>query len=237
MKPRLLIAIALAAGIVTAAILLRPEGPITGPPAHPWASFPVGTWVERREAVKMGEKNTGSVERYEVIEIKPEAVRLKVSTRYEFGESKETETRDQFVGTLDEDLSLKDFVPGKSVEREVGDQTFACRIYTRLKGTTTTTRWIADRIPAWPLRDLVVTDNGPQQETVDTALLDLNAIVKVKDREIPCQMFLEVHASNGVLTQKTYLWKSQKVPGHLVRRLDGLSEGVETEMVVTGLNP
>lgn len=194
------------------------DRPLTGPPTHFWADFPVGAWVSKREVV--GEQT--SIIREELIEVGPETVRIRVAT--EIGGK--TETEPLSIGRRDEEWSREGFTAGPVEAVPTPVRTFRARRYER-EGET---RWFSDALPAWPVR---IVKRDPDGTVMETRVARVGERRNVGNAEVECIVFEETRTWRGQEVSRYLEWRSQTVPGHLVARR-GLKDGFQIVHEATG---
>ncbi len=193
----------------------------SGPPSHPWASFPAGAWVEKREVVR----DRSAAIREEVVGSTPDGVRVRSTTTIDG----QAESFEVVIGTRDEDWSREGYARDGDERVEAEDLSVSASRWVR-GGTT---RWFSDEVPAWPVRELVRDVDGT---TTESRLLRAYAPRKVGDLELPCLLFEERRGGPRGATMVTRVWRCQRVPGHVVAR-EGLMDGLEVRLEVTAFDP
>ncbi len=182
------LAVALCGGVV--AFILAgnaPRRPLTGPAAHPWASWPVGTWAEM-SVVVAGRSWT---ERWEVVAVDEAGVRLRVT---EAGRKPD----EQVIATA----------PEAYVDEGVEALTLAGRTFTcRRQSLGGSRRWLCGELPAWPVREeneegktelvrIGEAAGGRSCMVFETRFADGGRATRWKSLEVPGQVVREVRTAD-----------------------------------------
>ena len=161
--------------------------PLTGPAAHPWASFPAGTWIELR--FTLGGREW--VERWDLVSKDEHVVRLRLTV--------DGKSNDQQLAVTEAAWTEK----GDDTLRLAG-RDFRCRRQER-DGEK---RWMSGDLPAWPVREVSAegaTELVAVNETVDgrpcmvfeTRLADGGKMRRWKSLAVPGHVAREVRQTEA----------------------------------------